>query len=279
MKVFGIDFTSAPSKRKPITCADCTLENGYLHLNGINNLETFEKFDEFLANGTDWIAGMDFPFGQPKELIDDLKWLHSWKAYVRAIDKMGKDNFEAQIKIYCKQQPEGQKHLKRETDRIAESISPMNIIRPPVGKMFFEGARRLLNSGVNILPCNENGSNRIVVEAYPKLVAKKLIYKPQYKSDTIKKQTPLLEDARREIVKKLNSDCIRFYYGFRVKFDEYLANKIINDPAGDYLDALLCAIQAGWAFEQEENAYGIPEGFELEGWIVDPELNIISKRG
>lgn len=27
MKVYGIDFTSAPSNRKPITYADCTLEN------------------------------------------------------------------------------------------------------------------------------------------------------------------------------------------------------------------------------------------------------------
>lgn len=51
MKVYGIDFTSAPSHRKPITCADCTLENGFLHLNDLKNLETFDQFDEFLAKG------------------------------------------------------------------------------------------------------------------------------------------------------------------------------------------------------------------------------------
>ncbi|MFZ3167702.1 MAG: DUF72 domain-containing protein [Candidatus Methanoperedens sp.] len=44
----------------------------------------------------------------------------------------------------------------------------------------------------------------------------------------------------------------------------------------NYLDAFLCAIQAGWAYENRKRGYGIPDGFELEGWIVDPELNIIS---
>lgn len=228
MKVYGIDFTSAPSHRKPITCADCTLENGFLHLNDLKNLETFNQFDEFLANGTEWIAGIDFPFGQPRKLICNLGWPLSWDGYV--------------------------------------------------GKMFFKGAPRMLKSGASILPCHKNGSQRIVVEAYPKLVAKKLISKPQYKNDTKKKQTSQLREAWQEIMKKLKSDSIILNYGFDVELKDDFAVKIIEDPTGDCLDAFLCAIQAGWAYEQRERGYGIPEGFELEGWIVDPELNIISKR-
>lgn len=68
MKVYGIDFTSAPSHRKSITCADCTLENGFLRLNHIKYLETFDQFDEFLSNETEWIAGMDFPFGTAEKV-------------------------------------------------------------------------------------------------------------------------------------------------------------------------------------------------------------------
>ncbi|KCZ72002.1 Protein of unknown function (DUF429) [Candidatus Methanoperedens nitroreducens] len=272
MKVYGIDFTSAPSHRKPITCADCILENGFLHFNDIKYLETFDQFDEFLASGTEWIAGMDFPFGQPRKLICNLRWPLSWEGYVGIIDKMDKQKFENMLKEYGQQRPEGDKHHFRETDKKAGSRSPMMLVRVPVGKMFFQGAPRLLKSGVSILPCHKNGSRKIVVEAYPKLVAKKLISKPQYKNDTNKKQTSQF-DARREIMKKLKSDIIRFHYGFNVELKEDLTTKIIDDNKGDCLDALLCAIQAGWAHEQRELGYGIPEGFELEGWIVDPELN------
>lgn len=278
MKVYGIDFTSAPSPRKPITCADCTLENGFLHLNDLKRMKTFDDFDDFLANGTEWIAGIDFPFGQPKKLIDYWRLPHSWKYYVGAIDKMGKGKFEAKLNEYRQQQPEGEKHHKRYTDRIAKSISPMNINRPPVGKMFFEGAPRLLKSGVSILPCHNNGSQRIVVEAYPKLVAKKLISTQKYKDDNKNKETSQQIEARQEIVNKMKSGCIRPDYGFDVTLKKDFEAKFIVDHTGDCLDAFLCAIQAGWAYEHRETGYGIPEGFEVEGWIVDPELNIISKR-
>lgn len=278
MKVYGIDLTSAPSHRKPITCADCTLEYGIMYFNDIKYIETFDRFDEFLTNGTEWIAGMDFPFGQPRKLICNLGWPLSWKDYVGFIDKMGRQKFEDTLKEYRKQRPEGDKHHLRDTDKIAKSCSPMMLCGVPVGKMFFQGSPRLLKSGVSILPCHKNGSQRIVVEAYPKLVTKKLITKPQYKNDTKKKQTSQLRKARQEIVKNLRSGCIRFYYGFDVALKEDFATKIIDDPTGDCLDAFLCAIQAGWAYEHRELGYGIPDGFELEGWIVDPELNIISKR-
>jgi hypothetical protein len=271
MKVYGIDFTSAPSRRKPITCAECTLENGFLHLNDLKNLETFDQFDEFLSNGTEWIAGMDFPFGQPRKLIINLGWPLSWDGYVRKIDEMSKQKFEDALKEYRHKRSKGDKHHLRYTDKIAKSCSPMMIHGVPVGKMFFQGASRLLKSGVSILPCHKNGSNRIVVEAYPKLVAKKLILKPQYKNDTKKKQTQQLREARKEIVKKLKSGFIRQYYGFDVAMKEDFAAKMIDDPTGDYLDAFLCAIQAGWAYEQRECGYGIPDGFELEGWIINPE--------
>lgn len=260
MKVYGIDFTSAPSDKKSITCADCTLENGILHLNDLKNLKSFDQFDKFLTNETEWIAGMDFPFGQPKKLIDNLGLPSSWKEYVGVIDKMGKQNFEATIKEYYEQRKKGDKHHKRETDKKANSCSPMNITNPPVGKMFFQGAPRLLKSDFSILPCNKNGSKRIVVEEYPKLVAQKLINKPQYKNEIKKKQTELLKKAREKIVEKLKSGFIRQYYGFNVALNEDFATKMINDPTGDCLDAFLCAIQAGWHMhiENMDMAFLIP---------------------
>jgi hypothetical protein len=202
MKVYGIDFTSAPSSKKPITCADRTLENGFLNINDLKNLETFDQFDKFLANGTEWIAGMDFPFGQPRELIINMEWPLSWKDYVEEIDKMGKQTFEATIKEYREQRQKGDKHHKRETDKKADSRSPMMLHGVPVGKMFFKGAPRLLKSGVSILPCHKNRSKRIAVEAYPKLVAQKLISTQKYKDDKKNKRTSQQIEARKKIVNK-----------------------------------------------------------------------------
>ncbi len=275
MKIYGIDFTSAPCNRKQIAYADCTLSNGCLHLNNLGELKNFDEFKSFLNTGNEWFAGIDFPFGLPKKLIEYLKWpTSSWKDYVEFVANMKKEDFEKGLKKYCDEHPKGRKHLLRVTDEKAKSRSPMMLYGVPVGKMFFEGAQRLLQSGASILPCYENGNRRIVVEAYPKLVANKLIYKPKYKSDNKKKQTCKLEYVRRKIVKKLKSDCIRICYGFNVELNEYFEAKIIDNPTGDYLDALLCAIQAGWAYGQRERGYGIQKGYEFEGWIVDPDQMI-----
>ncbi|MDG2273864.1 MAG: hypothetical protein P8L39_16320, partial [Halioglobus sp.] len=56
-------------------------------------------------------------------------------------------------------------------------------------------------------------------------------------------------------------------YGLKVKAPLDLA----DDPSGDSLDALLCAVQAAWSWTQRSKNYGEPEGSDaLEGWIADP---------
>jgi len=47
--------------------------------------------------------------------------------------------------------------------------------------------------------------------------------------------------------------------------------EMANDPTGDSLDALLCAIQAAWAWIHREKLFNNPPVFDpLEGWIADP---------
>jgi hypothetical protein len=58
-----------------------------------------------------------------------------------------------------------------------------------------------------------------------------------------------------------------------VKAPRELADDPAGDPAGDRLDALLCAIQAAWAWTMRGEGYGAPEHLDpLEGWIADPSL-------
>ena len=138
--------------------------------------------------------------------------------------------------------------------------------------MFFEGAHRLLDAGVSILPCLERDDARIVIEAYPALVAR-WAKVGSYKSDDVKRQTPARQSAREDIVNGLRSSHAKTYYGFDIHFSNDYAGAFIDDGTGDELDALLCAVQAGWAYSKHNQNYGIPVGCDpLEGWIVDPLL-------
>ncbi len=269
MHIYGLDFTSAPSHHKPITCAVCALEDGTLHVHDFTELTEFAQFEAFLARPGPWVAGLDFPFGQPARLVRALEWGDTWPAYVSIVAGMSKQAFVDTLKVYKDARPPGDKQHLRRTDELARSCSPMMLYGVPVGKMFFEGAPRLLASGAQVVPCHMNGDGRVVVEAYPALVARKWA-QHGYKSDTKKKQTVAHRDARQAIVAGLRAEC-QARYGFALALNDAMAADFIADPTGDALDAVLCAVQAAWACSRPD--YGIPEGCApLEGWIVDPDM-------
>jgi hypothetical protein len=203
MSIFGLDFTSAPGRRKPITCAVCTLQDNLLRVRDTLSLTRFEAFEDFLRSGGSWLAALDFPFGQPRKLLANLGWPENWVGYMQIIASMDKKQFEETLMRYQESRPAGDKQHLRVTDVLAGARSPMMLHRVPVGKMFFEGATRLLKSDVSILPCRPTDDSRIVVEGYPALVARKLIGKRSYKSDERGKQTVDKEMGRREIISGL----------------------------------------------------------------------------
>jgi len=270
MRIFGLDFTSAPGKRKPITCACCELNQNILVVQSCQLCATFKDFEHFLRQDGPWIAALDFPFGQPHKLIVNLNWPQTWEGYVQHIATLGKAGFEESIQHYRNGREVGDKLHRRVTDVHAGAISPMMLQRIPVGKMFFEGAPRLLAADVSILPCRPTASNRIVLEGYPSLVARKWLGRQAYKSDERKKQSEEHLQARRKLVAALRSDILLASYDLKLDMSEAIVAELVGDPMGDKLDAVLCAIQAGWSYMQRDQGYGIPPFHELEGWIVDP---------
>src|SRR2546423_14486118 len=82
MKIYGVDFTSAPCRRKAITVAAGRLKGMTLAIQGIERLETFSAFEALLARPGPWIGGFDFPFGLPAELCRDLRLPPPGKALV-----------------------------------------------------------------------------------------------------------------------------------------------------------------------------------------------------
>ncbi|MCB9078984.1 MAG: DUF429 domain-containing protein [Anaerolineaceae bacterium] len=274
MDIYGLDFTSAPSRRKPITCLLCHFEDAVLHPHQFLKIASLNEFEVFLKRRGPWVAGFDFPFGQPQKLIDNMGWPLTWAEYIEQMTMMSQQEFEDLLTIYRQARQSGDKHHLRATDAKAKAISPMMLHGVPVGKMFFKGAPRLLRAGLSILPCHLTEDNRIALEAYPALVARKWLGRRSYKNDLADKQTPEQATARRQLIDGLRSSELQERYGLRLDLDNDLAAQFSQDPTADGLDALLCAIQAAWAYTQASTGYGIPAHCNAnEGWIVDPELS------
>ena len=139
-----MDFTSAPSRSKPLTQAGCDFDGKTLRVEECVDLISFEKFEGVLGSPGPWIAGIDFPFGQPCELIADLGWQKSCEEYVGKVAEMWKTKFEQILQDYRDNCPAGVKELRRQIDKELNDRSPTKLYRPPVGKMFYQGAPCLL---------------------------------------------------------------------------------------------------------------------------------------
>jgi len=267
MKVYGIDFTSTPSRKKPITGLICELNNGVLRAETFSTWETFEGFETMLRHPGPWIAGMDFPFGQSRRFIENSGWPQDWCQYVQHAASLGKENFVQQLEDYKRDRPAGDKEHKRQTDMLAGSISPQKLYGVPVAKMFFEGAPRLVEADVTVPGLKAGDTQRIVVEAYPGVLARALIGKRGYKNDIKRKQSQEQQAARRDIFSALTNGAAKARFGIDIK----ASSTLVDDPTGDSLDTLLCAIQAAWAWSLRHQNFGMPKATDpLEGWISVP---------
>ncbi len=269
MHVLGIDFTSRPSRSKPITCVRCDFDDATLRFLASERWPSFSLFEHELQRKGAWIAGVDFPFGQSRRFVENIGWPLNWREYVLHAGSLGRSSFRKTLDVYRQGRPEGDREHRRKTDAHARSISPQKLYGVPVGLMFFEGASRLAESGVTIPALQIGDPDRIVVEAYPGVLARRIVGGRSYKHDSRKKQTPELLAARRDILSRLSEGAAKEHYGFGITAPD----RLCDDPGGDDLDALLCAIQAAWAWKNRSNNFGIPRDVDLlEGWIADPML-------
>jgi len=269
MRIYGIDFTSRPRRVKPITCLECVLTDDRLQAVVLTAWEDFDGFEAALRRPGPWIAGIDFPFGQARRFIETIGWPRTWAGYVDYAKSLGRKGFRAALDAYRAARPPCEKEHRRKTDCAAGSISPQKLYGTPVGLMFFEGAPRLRAAGVTIPGLQQGDPDRIVVEAYPGVLARAVIGRRSYKQDAKAKQTAGQARARKDLLDALIDGAAQTHHGLRVSAPAALT----NDPGGDHLDALLCAIQAAWAWTRRNEGFGSPEGIDpLEGWIATPRL-------
>lgn len=264
--IHGVDFTSRPRARKPVTVASGHLRKSAFHLEAISEFPAWPEFESWLRRRGPWIAGFDFPFGLPREAVNDLRWPTQWPRLVEHVRDLGREAFRAALDGHRESRPAGNRYAHRATDHPARSHSPLKLVNPPVGLMFLEGAPRLLDAGVTIPGLHKGDPLRVALEAYPGFSARQMV-KASYKNDAVAKQTPERRRARKAIMETLLEMANPF--GIRLTGSAQLLDTLVRDGSGDRLDATLCAMQAAWAWQRREANYGLPAQIdELEGWIV-----------
>jgi Protein of unknown function (DUF429) len=267
VRIYGVDFTCAPRKAKPITVASGRLRKDVLTVEEIEKLESFAQFEAFLAHPGPWLGGFDFPFSLPRELARDLGWPADWPGLVAHCATMDRIAFRSSLDSYRASRPIGRKYAHRATDLPAGSSSPMKLVNPPVALMFHEGARRLLASDIHLPALLQRNSSRVALEAYPGLLARKQLgIRDSYKSDTRREHTPARKAVRKKIVQALKAGRP---LEIQLKLSAPLERQLVADGSGDLLDAVICATQAAWGWKRRRSNFGLPPGVDsAEGWIV-----------
>ncbi len=264
--IHGVDFTSRPGNRKSITVASGGGTRRGFRLDAVNEIRSWSDFESWLRHPGPWIAGFDFPFGLPREAVLDLDWPRKWPQLVNFCRRLGRDEFRMALDRYRETRPTGNRYAHRATDHPAKSHSPLKLVNPPVGLMFLEGAPRLLDAGLHIPGLHKGDPMRIAFEAYPGYTARDMA-KGSYKNDATAKQTPARRRVRKAMVAAMTGNPNPL--GLTLTGPAQLLNSLVEDARGDRLDAVLCAMQATWAWQRRDDHHGLPQRIDsLEGWIA-----------
>ena len=271
--LIGCDFSSSPSKRKPIVVAVGHAKTGRVQLQSLLRFDTLASFADWLKQPQAWVGGFDLPFGLPRALVEHLQWPHDWLPCMQHYTALSRAEIRDTFKAFCDARPVGGKFAHRATDTPAGSSPSMKWVNPPVAYMLHAGVPLLIEAGVTLprlhVPVASPESLRVALEAYPGLLARELIGNTSYKSDDKAKQTPERLIARKQLLQALEVGQTRL--GLRLKLTHAQHDTLVDDASGDSLDAVLCMVQAAWAQAQHEKGdahYGLPACDPLEGWIV-----------
>jgi hypothetical protein len=264
--LLGVDFTCAPSRRKPITVARGRLERGTLVLDGVHALDGLAAFESLLQRPGPWLGAFDFPFGLPRAFVDAEGLGADTAAVVAELQRRCPTRmaWRAYVDAWGNRRPPGQRLLHRACDGALPGItstSPLQTRYVPVGFMYYEGLSRLVRAGVTLPRQHAGDPRRVALEGYPGLLAHELLQRRSYKN----RDDADTRAARAHVLAMLEQGRTRL--GVRLRLDEAVRAVLLDDAAGDRLDAVLCLVQAAWAAGQP--GHGVPPGIDpVEGWIA-----------
>ncbi len=265
--LLGCDFSSSPTRRKPVVLALGARRGDTVVLDRLEKFTTLEAFGQWLAQEGDWVGGFDVPFGLPRELVEHLGWPLKWADCMAHYCGLSRAQIRETFAAFCDARPAGGKFAHRAFDKQAGSSPSMKWVNPPVAYMLHAAVPLLLNAGVHLPGLHAGDTRRVALEAYPGLLARELVDRRSYKSDDAAKQTPERLIARKDLVEGLGAGRTRL--ALRLKVTHAQRDALVQDASGDSLDAVLCMVQAAWAERVGPPSWGLPPQVDpLEGWIL-----------
>ena len=268
--LLGCDFSSSPTRQKPIVLALGRNIDGRVQLSKIEQIASLPAFEAWLLQPQAWLGVFDLPFGLPRELVTHLKWPLKWPELMAHYAALSRADIRNTFAAFCNARPVGGKFAHRACDVPAASSPSMKWVNPPVAYMLHAGAPLLLAAGVHLPGLHDGDTTRIALEGYPGLLAREVLGKRSYKSDDKAKQTPERLIARKDLITALELGQTRLK--LRLKLTHAQRDALTGDAKGDALDAVLCLMQAAWAQTQHAAGaanYGLPANVDpLEGWII-----------
>jgi hypothetical protein len=270
-RLLGCDFSSSPSKRKPIAVAWGEFAGDRVSLKSLELLPTLAAFSDCLQINREWVGGFDLPFGLPRELVLSLGWPTAWHACMQRYSQLSREQIRLAFAQFCQARPVGGKFAHRATDQPAGSSPSMKWVNPPVAFMMHAGVPLLMQAGVHFPGLHDGDTQRVALETYPGMWARRVLHRESYKNDAVAKQNTERWVARKNLLHALvwGHDDLPL----RLKLSADMADRLVDDASGDSLDAVMCMLQAGWAQQQYARGdalYGLPADMDrLEGWIVN----------
>jgi hypothetical protein len=267
--LLGCDFSSSPTRRKPIVLAWGRCQGARVHLERLQRCDSLTEWGQVMAQEAEWVGGFDLPFGLPRELVAQLHWPQTWRACMDQYASLDRAQIRATFKAFCDARPVGQKFAHRATDGPAGSSPSMKWVNPPVAFMLHAGVPVLIQAGVHFPGLHAGDTRRVALEAYPGLLARAVLGGRSYKSDDRAKQTPERLIARKDLIHAMEMGQA---LEMRLVLSHAQRDALVQDASADSLDAVLCLMQAAWAAQrraQGDALCGLPAQLDaLEGWIV-----------
>ena len=240
-QVIGVDFSGARRAGDHIWIAVGTHDQGRLTLEsclparelpdgGRDRDTALAALTAYLASQRRAAVGLDFPFSLPRPLIVETRWEEFVGAFLRRYPDA------ESLRADCRRK-DGGNELKRRTD-VAAKV-PFSAYNLRLFRQTHAGIGSILRPLVEsdearVVPMQAPSRGKVLLaETCPASLLKRLDLYVPYKG-----RGGALADARKGLIKQLAVN------GLLSEPDKSLAERVIGDPGGDALDAVLAAVAA-----------------------------------
>ena len=240
-RVIGVDFSGARHAGDHIWIAVGSRQEGRLTLEGCRPARelpggardrdaALAALRDFLASERRAVAGLDFPFSLPRALIEETEW----RDFLRGFAARYPD--PESLRTACRHAAGG-RELKRCTD--VEAKVPFSAYNLRLYRQTHAGIGSVLlplaePGAACVIPMQAPASGKVLLaETCPASLLKRLDLYRSYKG-----RGEALRDSRMELMNTLINK------GLMNRPDKSVWQRIVDDPGGDALDAVLAAIAA-----------------------------------